>query len=88
MHLSISGRVQGVGYRAWMVGLASELKVAGWVRNRRDGTVEAHAQAPRSVLASLVEKCRQGPGHARVERVAAIEVPAESLGSFLARDTA
>lgn len=46
-HLTVTGRVQGVAYRAWTVGTAADLGLAGWVRNRRDGSVEITAEANR-----------------------------------------
>jgi acylphosphatase len=65
----ISGRVQGVGYRAFAAEAARALGLSGWVRNRRDGTVEALvAGEPERVEAFLAE-CREGPGAAVVSGV-------------------
>lgn len=87
--LVIHGRVQGVGYRDATVQAAFTLRIAGWVRNRRDGTVEAHAQADVEVLERFVEWCRQGPPLARVTRVDASEATIEhGLGDFSRRPTA
>jgi acylphosphatase len=65
----IRGRVQGVGFRAWTEVTALECGLNGWVRNRRDGTVEAlFAGAPEAV-AAMIEHCRRGPPGARVDAV-------------------
>jgi acylphosphatase len=69
VHAHITGLVQGVGYRFSTVRQAERLGVAGWVRNRPDGSVELLAEGPRQRLESLVEWCRQGPTPARVEAV-------------------
>ncbi len=69
LHLLIHGRVQGVGYRAWAVSEARSLGLTGWVRNRRDGTVELVAAGPADRLAALVERCRRGPPMADVTRI-------------------
>lgn len=65
----IRGRVQGVGYRAWLAGEAERLGLAGWVRNRRDGAVEALASGPAEMVDRLVERAATGPRHAAVESV-------------------
>ena len=59
--LRIQGRVQGVGYRWWTVRTASDLGLEGWVRNRRDGTVEILAMGEAAAIDALQESCRQGP---------------------------
>ena len=68
--LVIRGRVQGVGYRYAMLEVASAFRVAGWVRNRRDGTVEAFAQGDEAAVDAVIAWCRRGPPGARVEDVA------------------
>ena len=65
-HVLIHGRVQGVGYRAWAEDTARELDLQGWVRNRRDGAVEAVFAGPGEVVAKMIEACRQGPYGAHV----------------------
>ena len=65
----IRGRVQGVGYRAWAEYTALEVGLEGWVRNRRDGTVEALFVGPADEVAAMLEACRQGPPGARVEAI-------------------
>jgi acylphosphatase len=68
-HLRIRGRVQGVGFRMFVEDAAALHGVAGWVRNRRDGSVEAiFAGAPEAVRAA-VEACRRGPRGGWVEAV-------------------
>jgi acylphosphatase len=71
--LRIHGRVQGVFYRAWAIGEAQALGVKGWVRNRRDGSVEVAAWGSDEALDSLLIRCRQGPPEARVERIDVID---------------
>ena len=68
-HLLIKGRVQGVGYRAGLAQKANELGLHGWVRNLRDGSVEACVQGPQAAVDSLVDWARRGPPFARVEGV-------------------
>ena len=65
----ISGRVQGVWYRAWTQGEAQKLGVQGWVRNRRDGTVEALMSGEEHQVDALLAKCRKGPPLARVDGI-------------------
>jgi acylphosphatase len=65
----IRGRVQGVGYRVWTEMTALELGLEGWVRNRRDGSVEALFAGPADNIAVVIDACRQGPPGARVEAI-------------------
>ena len=65
----ITGRVQGVGYRAWVEHRARAHDLEGWVRNRRDGSVEALFAGPAEVVAAMVASCRRGPSSARVDAV-------------------
>ena len=69
----ISGRVQAVWYRGWTVDEAAARGLDGWVRNRRDGTVEAVFQGPPEVVEAMIDACRQGPPAARVERIERFE---------------
>ena len=75
LHLRIEGHVQGVGYRAWLEREARARGIAGWVRNRRDGSVEALLVGDPAAIDRLAAACRRGP---RLARVTAIErSPAE-----------
>ena len=65
----IRGRVQGVGFRAWTEFMAVRRGVEGWVRNRRDGAVEALFSGAEEGVLAMIELCRQGPPGARVEVV-------------------
>ena len=69
VHVLIRGRVQGVGYRAWTARRARELGLRGWVRNCRDGTVEAALFGEAEAVRAMVARCRRGPPIARVEAV-------------------
>ena len=69
VHVLITGRVQGVGYRAWARNTAALLGVSGWVRNRRDGAVEAVFGGPPEAVDRMLEACREGPHWARVAEV-------------------
>ena len=68
-HVVIRGRVQGVGYRAWTEYTALERGLSGWVRNRRDGSVEAVFSGPAEAVADMVDSCRRGPRGARIDAV-------------------
>jgi acylphosphatase len=68
-HLRIRGRVQGVGFRYAMRLEARRLGLAGWVRNRHDGSVEALVQGPAEAVETMVEWSRHGPAGARVTEV-------------------
>ncbi len=67
--LTITGRVQGVGYRAWMRREAVRLGVSGWVRNRPDGAVEALVYGNSAAVEELLRACRLGPPMAAVASI-------------------
>jgi acylphosphatase len=67
--LIIAGRVQGVGYRAWMIHQADRLGLSGWVRNRRDGTLEALVDGDTASVEELLRLCRRGPPFAVVTEI-------------------
>jgi acylphosphatase len=67
--LVITGRVQGVGYRDWAVATGQRLGLDGWVRNRRDGSVEALIAGDETAVGTMIEACRRGSAMARVEAV-------------------
>jgi acylphosphatase len=68
-HVTIRGRVQGVGYRAWVEDEATARHLEGWVRNRRDGSVEAVFSGAEDVVSAMIASCRRGPSPARVDAV-------------------
>ncbi len=80
VQLTISGRVQGVFYRASTQAKAQELRLTGWVRNLVDGRVEVVAEGPRQALEALVAWCEQGPSYARVDMVEQLWL--EATGEF------
>ena len=67
--LVISGRVQGVGFRAWMESKAQALGLSGWVRNRMDGTIEALIDGDEAAIDELLRDCRRGPRMAEVAEI-------------------
>ena len=68
-HVVFRGRVQGVGYRAFVQDQALRLELDGWVRNRRDGAVEAVFAGPEEAVAAALAACHRGPPGARVDAV-------------------
>jgi acylphosphatase len=81
----VSGRVQGVGYRAACHRAATAGGVAGWVRNLGDGRVEAVFEGPADAVDALVRWAVEGPPYAAVTGVDVREEPAEGLGGFQVR---
>ena len=71
LHLRVSGRVQGVGYRAALRAEAQVNGISGWVRNRRDGTVEAVVQGSPEAVEKILAWAKRGPPAARVSDVSA-----------------
>ncbi|MHB8792907.1 MAG: acylphosphatase [Thermoleophilia bacterium] len=87
-HVYISGRVQGVFFRAWVSESARRLGLAGWVRNRIDGRVEAVFEGGEDAVKRMVELCYEGPDHARVDTVLDdYSEPAEGLTEFQLKST-
>ena len=78
LDIRISGRVQGVSFRAWTVAQAQELGVAGWVRNHPDMSVLVHLEGEDTAVEALVARLREGPPLARVDDLVA--VPCAALG--------
>ena len=78
VHLLITGRVQGVCYRAWTAEKAHALGLSGWVRNRRGGAVEAVFAGPEEQVQAMIILCRRGPPSALVE---AIEIVGEGCSA-------
>ena len=84
----VRGEVQGVGYRYWLIEAAHAIDVAGWVRNRRDGSVEGFAQGNAPEVERMLSFARRGPPAARVTDVEVDPVdPDPSLDDFALRPT-
>lgn len=88
VRLLISGKVQGVGYRDWARREAATLGLAGWVRNLRDGRVEALACGEEDAISALIKALRRGPTMARVEEVESLPADPVSGPGFEIRPTA
>ena len=85
--LRIHGLVQGVFYRAWSRETGTALGLRGWVRNRRDGTVEMLVAGDAAAVERMIERCREGPPSARVERIDVEESEEEAPAAFEGRPT-
>lgn len=83
----VTGRVQGVGYRWFVHDLASSRDVSGWVRNRRDGAVEAELHGDRAQIDGILRAMRTGPPHAHVDGLEVREIPAGTTDGFEIRPT-
>jgi acylphosphatase len=79
VHVLIRGRVQGVGYRAWTEYTALTRGLQGWVRNRRDGAVEAVFVGGEDAVRAMLEACRRGPPGARVDRLDQREASSDEI---------
>ncbi|GGI54784.1 acylphosphatase [Oxalicibacterium solurbis] len=88
-HLRIHGIVQGVGYRAGFDAQARALGVSGWVRNRRDGSVEAMVRGDDALLQQLITWAHRGPAMARVDHIDIVETKDAQIAmeSFYIRPT-
>ncbi len=88
-HLTVRGRVQGVGYRNYLEYKALQLGVCGWVRNYNDGSVEAMVQGPPAAVAAIIECAQRGPRASQVSGVAVSTVAAaeDFRGRFEIRQT-
>jgi acylphosphatase len=87
VRLTITGRVQGVGYRMWAERTAIRLGIRGWVRNRGDGSVELLATGEDEAVSTLIEACRQGPRAAVVADVSVEDAEDDGSVGFAARPT-
>ena len=81
LRLKISGRVQGVGFRAFVADEAERRGLVGWVRNRADHSVEAVIAGDDGVVDEMVAICRRGPYGARVENIAVEQASENDLGT-------
>lgn len=87
LRLIIHGRVQGVGYRDWLVNTARLHELHGWVRNITDGTVEAVLAGPEAALITCLAACNQGPPMASVLRIETHPYAKEVLPGFERKQT-
>ena len=78
----VSGRVQGVFFRAWTRDEARSLGVCGWVRNCADGSVEAHLEGDERSVTELIRRMRHGPPHAKVTDLKVSDAATESCPGF------
>ena len=78
----ISGRVQGVWYRGWTVERARAAGLCGWVRNRKDGTVEAVFAGSPDTIEAMITECRDGPPLAKVDAIAREDAQDEGWTGF------
>ena len=76
MHVEVTGRVQGVGFREFVRTIAQRLGIAGWVRNREDGAVELAASGKASQIETLLAAVRRGPAGGNVQEVRTLPVDA------------
>jgi acylphosphatase len=81
----VTGRVQGVFFRASLRDEARDRDVSGWVSNEPDGSVAAHLEGSPDAVRALVEWCRHGPSGADVDQIVATEAPATGLSGFSVR---
>ena len=87
VHLRISGKVQNVWYRGWLVELADRAGLRGWVRNRWDGTVEALLIGPEGLVRDVAHRCRSGPTAAVVGTVETTSGDDDGSAGFRLRPT-
>jgi acylphosphatase len=87
VHVTIEGRVQGVGFRAWTEYEALARGIRGWVRNRRDGSVEAVFAGDAAAVDAMVAACRQGPRASSVTHISAEPVADDGKPGFRALPT-
>ena len=81
-HILITGRVHGVGFRAFVADQARQRDLSGWTRNRSDGGVEVLVTGPHTDVAAIVEACMEGPRSAKVERVEELAPIEPASGPF------
>ena len=86
LYLTVTGRVQGVGYRWFVRQLAASMGLSGWVRNRDDGSVEAQVEGPPDVLSEFVSQLRTGNPAARVDSIERKTLPPQGGTDFRIAD--
>jgi acylphosphatase len=82
VRVRIEGRVQGVGFRYWTERVAAELGLAGWVRNRRDGSVEALFSGSAEDVGEMLDRAREGPPSSVVTSVKVVEEGVDAPAGF------
>jgi acylphosphatase len=87
VRVRIEGLVQGVGFRAWVMQTALAVGLDGWVRNRRDGGVEAVFAGPDEVVTDMIERCHEGPWSAEVDLVKVLDERGYVAPGFEVRPT-
>jgi len=87
VRIGMTGRVQGVAFRDWLQSEARALGLTGWVRNRRDGSVEAVISGDPALVDDMLARCRQGPPAARVTDLAILAEEAATFADFDIRPT-
>lgn len=85
IYVTVLGHVQGVGYRDFCAAEAERLGLTGWIRNRRDGSVEAIFHGREDRLHKMVDCCSEGPEQARVDRLLATPCNAPDVAGFVRR---
>ena len=81
-HITVYGRVQGVGFRAFILRVASSFGIKGFVKNNPDGSVFIEAEGSEADLQKLIVQCKTGPGWADVDRVGYTEYPKRNHSEF------
>jgi len=84
-HVTVTGRVQGVFFRAWAQQQAAQLGVTGWIRNCPDGRVDAHVEGEETAVQQMVEHLRRGPPDAHVEDLRTWDVDTFDFEDFEVR---
>ena len=82
IHMFISGKVQGVSFRYYLMKEAQRLGILGWVKNLEDGRMEVIAQGKEEDLQEFLRHCRKGPPYAEVEKVETKEMPEQEFEGF------
>ena len=80
--LEITGRVQGVGFRAFVLRVAESMKISGFVKNQYDGSVLVEAEGEAEKLKLFIDRCKEGLGWAHVSKVQVNELPIENSTFF------
>lgn len=88
VHVQIEGRVQGVGYRAWCAQAAAARGLSGWVRNLRNGSVEAVFTGGADTVVEMMDALWEGPSFARVNIIKNLDPAEPQTGAFEVRDSA